>query len=44
VFIDRFDGFMLYPFFALYLTKFRGVGSETEPSFFGAISTHPTRY
>ena len=33
VFIDRFGGFMLYPFFALYLTKKFDIGMSTVGSY-----------
>ena len=38
VFIDRFGGFMLYPFFALYLTKKFDIGMSTVGILFGVFS------
>jgi len=38
VFIDRFGGFMLYPFFALYLTKRFEIGMSTVGMLFAAFS------
>lgn len=38
VFIDRLGGFMLYPFFALYLTKKFGIGMSTVGILFALIS------
>ncbi|HNJ14939.1 MAG TPA: MFS transporter, partial [Anaerolineales bacterium] len=38
VFIDRFGGFMLYPFFALYLTKKFEIGMATVGILFGIFS------
>src|SRR6266542_359264 len=38
VFIDRFGGFMLYPFFALYLTKKFGIGMSTVGILFAIFS------
>jgi len=37
-FIDRMGGFMLYPFFALYITKHFGVGMTTVGLIFGIFS------
>jgi MFS family permease len=37
-FIDRLGGFMLYPFFALYITKHFGVGMTTVGLIFGIFS------
>jgi MFS family permease len=38
VFIDRFGGFMLYPFFALYLTKKFSIGMSTVGILFAIFS------
>lgn len=38
VFIDRLGGFMLYPFFALYLTEKYGIGMSTVGILFAAFS------
>src|SRR5215211_929748 len=38
VFIDRLGGFMLYPFFALYLTQKFGIGMSTVGLLFGVFS------
>ncbi len=38
VFIDRLGGFMLYPFFALYLTQRYGIGMSTVGIIFGIFS------
>jgi MFS family permease len=38
VFIDRFGGFMLFPFFALYLTKKFGIGMATVGILFAIFS------
>lgn len=38
VFIDRFGGFMLYPFFALYLTKRFNIGMSTVGALFAVFS------
>src|SRR5512145_2048516 len=38
VFIDRFGGFMLYPFFALYLTKKFEIGMSTVGILFAIFS------
>lgn len=38
VFIDRFGGFMLFPFFALYLTKKFGIGMSTVGILFAIFS------
>ncbi len=38
VFIDRFGGFMLFPFFALYLTKRFGIGMATVGILFAVFS------
>jgi len=38
VFIDRLGGFMLYPFFALYLTKKFGIGMSTVGILFALFS------
>jgi MFS family permease len=38
VFIDRFGGFMLYPFFALYLTKRFDIGMSSVGVLFAAFS------
>jgi MFS family permease len=38
VFIDRLGGFMLYPFFALYLTRRYGIGMSTVGIIFGIFS------
>ena len=38
VFIDRLGGFMLYPFFALYLTRKFDIGMSTVGLLFGAFS------
>lgn len=38
VFIDRLGGFMLYPFFALYLTKKFGIGMATVGLLFAVFS------
>ena len=38
VFIDRLGGFMLYPFFALYLTQKFDIGMSTVGLLFGAFS------
>ena len=38
VFIDRLDGFMLYPFFALYLTHKFHIGMATVGILFGVFS------
>src|SRR5512145_2743180 len=38
VFIDRFGGFMLYPFFALYLTKKFGIGMSSVGLLFAIFS------
>ncbi|HEY4491475.1 MAG TPA: MFS transporter, partial [Acidobacteriota bacterium] len=38
VFIDRFGGFMLYPFFALYLTKRFEIGMTGVGMLFAAFS------
>jgi len=38
VFIDRFGGFMLYPFFALYLTKRFDIGMSSVGMLFAAFS------
>lgn len=38
VFIDRLGGFMLYPFFALYLTQKFGIGMSTVGLLFAAFS------
>jgi MFS family permease len=38
VFIDRFGGFMLFPFFALYLTKKFGIGMATVGILFAVFS------
>src|SRR5258706_3007913 len=38
VFIDRFGGFMLYPFFALYLTKKFDIGMSTVGLLFAVFS------
>src|SRR5262245_60748846 len=38
VFIDRFGGFMLYPFFALYLTQKFGISMSTVGIVFGIFS------
>ena len=38
VFIDRFGGFMLYPFFALYLTRKFGIGMSTVGMVFALFS------
>ncbi|MFN8413502.1 MAG: MFS transporter [Anaerolineales bacterium] len=38
VFIDRFGGFMLYPFFALYLTSKFGIGMSTVGILFAIFS------
>ena len=38
VFIDRFGGFMLYPFFALYLTKKFDIGMSTVGALFAVFS------
>jgi MFS family permease len=38
VFIDRFGGFMLFPFFALYLTKKFGIGMSTVGIVFAIFS------
>ena len=39
VFIDRFGGFMLYPFFALYLTKKFDIGMSTVGVLFAVFAT-----
>src|SRR5512138_214642 len=38
VFIDRFGGFMLYPFFALYLTQKFGIGMTAVGGLFAVFS------
>ena len=38
VFIDRLGGFMLYPFFALYLTQKFDIGMSTVGLIFGVFS------
>lgn len=38
VFIDRFGGFMLYPFFALYLTRRFNIGMATVGALFAVFS------
>lgn len=38
VFIDRLGGFMLYPFFALYLTQKFDIGMSTVGLLFGVFS------
>src|SRR5215207_7109311 len=38
VFIDRFGGFMLYPFFALYLTEKFNIGMATVGILFAVFS------